>query len=187
MGWNQVYQSQPHPMWNDIADGERFYYVHSYYVAPQDQSIAAGTTDYPMPFTCAIAKDNLFAVQFHPEVHHTPKGAKLYENFIRLAGFSGDWTMGLYREQAIAATYAEGLHLGILVGGALTSAGRALITGALDRRDQQVHPLLLADHADIAPLVKPITLNSSPISCSRINSKTSRRELKLCLIPVISG
>jgi hypothetical protein len=54
----------------------------------------------------AIAADparDFYAVQFHPEVHHTPKGAKLYENFIRLAGFTGDWTMGAYREQALQA------------------------------------------------------------------------------------
>jgi GMP synthase (glutamine-hydrolysing) len=74
--------------------------------------IAPGFTTYgtspnaPFAVTADVSRQ-FFAVQFHPEVHHTPKGAKLYENFVRLAGFSGDWTMGLYREQAIAAIRAQ--------------------------------------------------------------------------------
>jgi len=72
MGWNQVYQvhganSQPHALWQGIDDGARFYYVHSYYVQPQDEAIISGYSNYPDKFTCAIAKNNLFAVQFHPE------------------------------------------------------------------------------------------------------------------------
>ena len=76
MGWNQVYQTQngqakpqskPHALWCGIENGARFYYVHSYYVVPEDDRIIAGYSEYPTRFTCAIAQDNLFAVQFHPE------------------------------------------------------------------------------------------------------------------------
>jgi len=86
MGWNQVYQvrnaeSQPHTLWRDIDDGARFYYVHSYYVQPDDESIIAGYSNYPNKFTCAIAKNNLFAVQFHPE-KSANAGLQLLSNFV---------------------------------------------------------------------------------------------------------
>ncbi len=86
MGWNQVYQvhqagSQPHVLWQGIADGARFYYVHSYYVQPDDDAIVAGYSNYPGRFTCAIAKDNLFAVQFHPE-KSANAGLQLLSNFV---------------------------------------------------------------------------------------------------------
>jgi glutamine amidotransferase len=83
MGWNQVYQagSQPHVLWQGIADGARFYYVHSYYVQPDDDTIVAGYSNYPNKFTCAIAKDNLFAVQFHPE-KSANAGLQLLSNFV---------------------------------------------------------------------------------------------------------
>ena len=86
MGWNQVYQvrnaeSQPHILWRDIDDGARFYYVHSYYVQPDDESIIAGYSNYPNKFTCAIAKNNLFAVQFHPE-KSANAGLQLLSNFV---------------------------------------------------------------------------------------------------------
>ncbi len=81
MGWNQVYQSKPHPMWRDIADGSRFYYVHSYHVVPADKSLEAGYSQYPNHFTCAIARDNIFAVQFHPEKSQHA-GLKLLSNFV---------------------------------------------------------------------------------------------------------
>jgi imidazole glycerol-phosphate synthase subunit HisH len=81
MGWNEVYQTKPHEMWANIDNGARFYYVHSYYVAPQDQSLVAGTTNYPTPFTCAIANNNVFAVQFHPEKSATA-GLQLLTNFV---------------------------------------------------------------------------------------------------------
>ncbi|MBM3350794.1 MAG: imidazole glycerol phosphate synthase subunit HisH [Betaproteobacteria bacterium] len=86
MGWNQVYQShqvnsQPHVLWQNIADGARFYYVHSYYVQPDDESIISGLSHYPKRFTCAIAKDNLFAVQFHPE-KSANAGLQLLSNFV---------------------------------------------------------------------------------------------------------
>lgn len=86
MGWNQVYQvsradAQPHVLWRDIEDGARFYYVHSYYVQPADADIIAGYSNYPDRFTCAIAKDNLFAVQFHPE-KSAHAGLQLLSNFV---------------------------------------------------------------------------------------------------------
>ena len=85
MGWNQVYQQQAHPMWKDIADGERFYYVHSYFVQPADPSVVAGVTNYPKPFTGAIAKNNIFAVQFHPEKSQHA-GLQLRANFVQWNG-----------------------------------------------------------------------------------------------------
>ncbi|HAY11218.1 MAG TPA: imidazole glycerol phosphate synthase subunit HisH, partial [Thauera sp.] len=67
MGWNEVWQRQPHPMWDGIPDGERFYFVHSYFVAPADDDIVAAQTDYGLRFTSAVARANIFAAQFHPE------------------------------------------------------------------------------------------------------------------------
>ena len=81
MGWNEVRQSKPHPLWNGIADGSRFYFVHSYYVAPDDAGCIAGTTDYGIPFTSACARDNIFAVQCHPE-KSAQSGLALLANFI---------------------------------------------------------------------------------------------------------
>ena len=85
MGWNQVYQQKSHPMWKDIADGERFYYVHSYFVQPAEPSVVAGVTNYPKPFTGAIAKNNIFAVQFHPEKSQHA-GLQLLANFVQWNG-----------------------------------------------------------------------------------------------------
>ena len=81
MGWNQVRQVQAHPLWNDIEDGARYYFVHSYYVTPENPAWAAGTTEYGIPFTCAVARDNIFAVQFHPE-KSARDGLALLKNFI---------------------------------------------------------------------------------------------------------
>jgi len=83
MGWNQVYQvgSEPHALWQGIEDGARFYYVHSYYVQPDDEAIIAGYSNYPNKFTCAVAKNNLFAVQFHPE-KSANAGLQLLSNFV---------------------------------------------------------------------------------------------------------
>jgi len=83
MGWNQVYQTgaEPHVLWQGIEDAARFYYVHSYYVQPDDDAIIAGYSNYPDRFTCAIAKDNLFAVQFHPE-KSADAGLQLLSNFV---------------------------------------------------------------------------------------------------------
>jgi glutamine amidotransferase len=80
MGWNRVKQTLSHPLWNGIADNSYFYFVHSYYVVPDDAAHTAGETDYGGPFTCAVAKDNIFATQFHPEKSATA-GLQLYKNF----------------------------------------------------------------------------------------------------------
>ncbi len=81
MGWNQVYQSKRHALWQGIEDGARFYYVHSYHVQPQDASLRAGYSEYPHAFACAVARENLFAVQFHPEKSQAA-GLRLLENFV---------------------------------------------------------------------------------------------------------
>ena len=108
MGWNQVHQtavvhpvpegegalvpSSPggrlgrgnaldHPMWDNIAQDARFYFVHSYYVQPQDNALVQATSDYPQPFVCAVARNNLFAVQFHPEKSQHA-GLTLLRNFV---------------------------------------------------------------------------------------------------------
>jgi len=81
MGWNQVFQSRPHPLWAGIADGSRFYYVHSYYPQPKDPELTAATSVYGAPFTCAVARDNIFAVQFHPEKSQSA-GLRLLSNFV---------------------------------------------------------------------------------------------------------
>lgn len=82
MGWNQVYQNdKPHGMWNNIANGERFYFVHSYYVSPEDKDCAVGFGEYPERFVCAVAKENIFAVQFHPE-KSAHAGLQLLSNFV---------------------------------------------------------------------------------------------------------
>ena len=82
MGWNEVRQARPHALWDGIADGSRFYFVHSYYAAPRDAALTAATSVYGAPFTCAIARDNIFAVQFHPEKSATA-GLQLLSNFVR--------------------------------------------------------------------------------------------------------
>ncbi|MDD5228451.1 MAG: imidazole glycerol phosphate synthase subunit HisH [Methylococcales bacterium] len=84
MGWNQVKQN-PHPLWRDIPDNSRFYFVHSYYAAVQDDAIVAGTSDYPNAFACALMKNNVFAVQFHPEKSQTV-GLQLLANFLSWDG-----------------------------------------------------------------------------------------------------
>lgn len=81
MGWSQVQQSGAHALWQDIPDLARFYYVHSYYVAPTDSALTAATTAYPFDYTCAIAQDNVFAVQFHPE-KSAESGLQLLRNFV---------------------------------------------------------------------------------------------------------
>jgi glutamine amidotransferase len=80
MGWNEVHQSAPHPMWNGIPDGTRFYFVHSYFAEPAQPDVVAAYTLYPFPFTCAAAAGNIFAVQFHPEKSHDA-GLRLLANF----------------------------------------------------------------------------------------------------------
>lgn len=81
MGWNHVHQTKPHALWQNIPSGERFYYVHSYYVAPADDALTAGYSEYPDRFTGAISMGNLFAVQFHPE-KSASAGLQLLHNFV---------------------------------------------------------------------------------------------------------
>jgi len=81
MGWNNVKQDIEHPLWHNIDDNARFYSVHSYYVKEADHSVVAGSTDYGIDFTCAIAKNNMFAVQFHPEKSQHD-GLQLLTNFV---------------------------------------------------------------------------------------------------------
>lgn len=80
MGWNEVSQKQDHPMWRGIDDKSRFYFVHSYYVDPADDSLIAGTTEYGIDFVSVIARDNVFAAQFHPE-KSAHDGLQLLKNF----------------------------------------------------------------------------------------------------------
>jgi imidazole glycerol-phosphate synthase subunit HisH len=85
MGWNRVRQRRAHPLWSGIDDDSRFYFAHSYYPVAADPAIIAGETAYPAPFTCAIAKDNIFATQFHPEKSHLA-GLRLLANFVAWSG-----------------------------------------------------------------------------------------------------
>lgn len=80
MGWTQVQQVRDHVLWQGIPDLNYFYFVHSYYVVPSDPELSVGTSLYGHEFTCAVAKDNIFAVQFHPE-KSTEAGLRLYRNF----------------------------------------------------------------------------------------------------------
>lgn len=81
MGWNQVKQRQAHPLWKGIPDESRFYFVHSFYAQPEQNQVIAAITLYPTPFVSAIAFENIFAVQFHPEKSQH-QGLKLLENFL---------------------------------------------------------------------------------------------------------
>jgi len=85
MGWNQVWQTRhngaAHPVWGDVPDGSYFYFVHSYYAQPSDARHSAGLTDYGQRFASAIARDNIFATQFHPE-KSADHGLSLYRNFL---------------------------------------------------------------------------------------------------------
>jgi glutamine amidotransferase len=81
MGWNQVTQPRAHPLWQGIASGTRFYFVHSYYVEPGRRDDIAGSTDYVVPFAAAVARENVFAVQFHPEKSQRA-GLQLLTNFL---------------------------------------------------------------------------------------------------------
>jgi glutamine amidotransferase len=86
MGWNQVWHSdlghpRPHPVWGDVPDGSYFYFVHSYYARPSDARHSVGETDYGQRFSAAIARDNIFATQFHPE-KSADHGLSLYRYFL---------------------------------------------------------------------------------------------------------
>ena len=85
MGWNQVQQQVKHPLWRNIPDGSRFYFVHSYYAAPAADTDIAATTPYGIDFASVIARDNVFAVQFHPEKSQHA-GLDLLANFVSWNG-----------------------------------------------------------------------------------------------------
>ena len=85
MGWSPVHQVRTHPLWEGIEQDARFYFAHSFHPVPEDSSLTAATTAYPMPFTCAIARANIFATQFHPEKSQRA-GLLLLANFVAWDG-----------------------------------------------------------------------------------------------------
>ena len=85
MGWNRVSQTRTHPLWQGIEEGSRFYFVHSYHVVAEDRQLVAGSAHYGMEVDAALARDNLFAVQFHPEKSDTA-GLQLLRNFLHWNG-----------------------------------------------------------------------------------------------------
>ena len=82
MGWNRVRQAQPHALWRDVPDDSYFYFVHSYFARPADPAHNAGEADYGGPFCAVLARDNIFATQFHPE-KSAAHGLQLYRNFLQ--------------------------------------------------------------------------------------------------------
>ena len=87
MGWNQINHTQDHPLWKGIENNARFYFVHSYFVDPDDKSIIAGETEFGIKYPSAIAKDNVFAIQSHPE-KSADDGLQLLKNFTQWDGQS---------------------------------------------------------------------------------------------------
>ena len=85
MGWNRVAQTATHPLWRSIEDGSRFYFVHSYYLEVEEPDLVAATTDYGIRFTSAISRDNVFALQCHPE-KSADAGLQLLRNFVNWDG-----------------------------------------------------------------------------------------------------
>ncbi|MBP4050364.1 imidazole glycerol phosphate synthase subunit HisH [Chromobacterium violaceum] len=85
MGWNQVYQTRSHPLFAGIADGERFYFVHSYHFAPADAALTLAESDYPQQFACIVGRGNIFATQFHTEKSHRA-GLQMMKNFLAWDG-----------------------------------------------------------------------------------------------------
>lgn len=81
MGWNEVVQEMPHPLWSGIPEATRFYFVHSYFVEQARENTTSGRCTYGLPFTAAVARDNIFAVQFHPEKSQSA-GLQLLRNFV---------------------------------------------------------------------------------------------------------
>jgi imidazole glycerol-phosphate synthase subunit HisH len=81
MGWNRVRQTRPHPLWSGVPDDAFFYFLHSYYAHPSEARHSVGESDYGARFTCAVARDNIFATQFHPE-KSAAHGLALYRNFL---------------------------------------------------------------------------------------------------------
>ncbi|MFC1874839.1 imidazole glycerol phosphate synthase subunit HisH [Chloroflexota bacterium] len=84
MGWNQVKQKTEHPVFSGVPDGANFYFVHSYYVEPDDRSLVAGETEYGIKICSVLIRDNLVATQFHPE-KSGEAGLRIYDNYIRMA------------------------------------------------------------------------------------------------------
>jgi len=89
IGWNEVHQAVSHPLWNGITNGARFYFVHSYYVEAGNPELVAAFTHYPFAFACAVARNNIFAVQFHPEKSQAA-GLKLLANFAEWNGMASN-------------------------------------------------------------------------------------------------
>lgn len=85
MGWNNVEQTVEHPLWQGIEQDSRFYFVHSYFVQPEDETIVSGKAQYGIPFVTSVASGKLFAVQFHPE-KSASDGLKLLSNFVSWNG-----------------------------------------------------------------------------------------------------
>jgi len=85
MGWNRVWQTAAHPLFAGIDDGERFYFVHSFYFAPDDNSLTLGESDYPERFSCIVGRENVFATQFHTEKSHLA-GLRMMKNFLAWDG-----------------------------------------------------------------------------------------------------
>ncbi|MCW3480182.1 imidazole glycerol phosphate synthase subunit HisH [Neisseriaceae bacterium JH1-16] len=85
MGWNRVFQTQAHPLFAGVDDGERFYFVHSYYFAPAEAGLSLADSEYPERFSCIIGRDNVFATQFHTEKSHRA-GLQLMKNFLAWDG-----------------------------------------------------------------------------------------------------
>ena len=85
MGWNRVKQTQPHPLWKSIDNGSRFYFVHSYYLEVNDDSLITGKCEYGIDFACAIARGRVFALQCHPE-KSADAGLQLLQNFVHWDG-----------------------------------------------------------------------------------------------------
>jgi glutamine amidotransferase len=81
MGWNRTHRRAAHALWRGIADGERFYFCHSYFLDPAEAGLESARAEYGLPFTCAVARDNIFAVQFHPE-KSASAGLQLLANFV---------------------------------------------------------------------------------------------------------
>ncbi|MEX0800326.1 MAG: imidazole glycerol phosphate synthase subunit HisH [Dehalococcoidia bacterium] len=84
MGWNQVHIVRPHPIFDGIEDGSYFYFVHSYYPSPADPAIVIGETEYGVTFASVVARDNVVATQFHPELSGAD-GLRMYANYLRIA------------------------------------------------------------------------------------------------------
>jgi glutamine amidotransferase len=102
MGWNRVRQTLAHPLWTGIEEGARFYFVHSYYVDPVNPGLVAGLSEYPFPFTCAVAQDNVFALQCHPEKSQAA-GLRLLANFVAWQPVVAAAVTGEYVAQVIRA------------------------------------------------------------------------------------